>query len=111
MDDIITPETNINPDIAYGIAKYTAGCLGDILEQELGSEFIWGSYSMYDKRDNTHTMISQCIKSIKEKTIFNFTPCEQLWNYLYSEDIGLDFFLNILLKKLFTELFVILILI
>ena len=74
MDDIIMPETNINPDIAYGIAKYTAGCLGDILEQELGSEFIWGSYSMYDKRDNTHTMISQCIKSIKEKTILNFTP-------------------------------------
>ena len=94
IDGIITPETNVNPDIAYGIAKYTAGRLGNILAQELGIEFIWGRiFSVYGKYDNTHTMISQCIKSIKEKTIFHLTPCEQLWNYLYSEDIGLAFFL------------------
>lgn len=89
VSGIVSSDTPVNPDTAYGIAKYTAGKLGSILAKEIGLEFVWGRiFSVYGIHDNPHTMISSCISNLLQKKEFLLTPCEQIWNYLFSEDVG-----------------------
>ena len=90
----LTPLTPINPDIAYGMAKYAAGRLTNLRCKELGIEHIWTRIlSVYGIYDNPSTMISYAINELLAGREPEFTKCEQKWDYLFSEDAGKAFFL------------------
>lgn len=87
VDGIITPETKTNPENGYGMAKL---CAGQMSRQVCGLKkikYIWARIlSVYGPGDQANSMVmSTLIKMLhNEKT--SFTPAEQIWDYLYSED-------------------------
>lgn len=93
-DCVITPETEINPQISYGAAKYAAGYLSRKLCMQYGVVHIWGRiFSVYGKYDNEGTMLSYAIDQfIKGKTA-RFSSAVQMWDYLYEDDAGKIFYL------------------
>lgn len=94
VDGIISPNTPVNPDNAYGIAKYAAGKLSGILCKEIGLKYIWTRiFSVYGIHDKHNTMIMYGIKEFLKERKPSFTKCEQMWDYLYSEDAGRAFYL------------------
>lgn len=84
---VISPNTPINPDIAYGIAKYSAGKLSRLICRDLGIRHIWTRiFSVYGPYDNSNTMIMYAINKFLAKERPSFTKSEQLWDYLYCGD-------------------------
>ena len=84
--------TPVNPDIAYGMAKYAAGRLTNLRCKELGMEHIWVRIlSVYGIYDQPTTMISYAIKENLAGRTPEFTKCEQKWDFLFSEDAGRAF--------------------
>ncbi|WP_291943921.1 NAD-dependent epimerase/dehydratase family protein [Cetobacterium sp.] len=93
-EEKISPETQINPENAYGVAKYSAFKLTQIYAEQLGINHIWARiFSVYGKWDNEGTMIKTTIDKLLNKEETMFTKGEQLWDYLYSEDVGRAFYL------------------
>lgn len=94
MSDAISPDTSVNPDISYGIAKYAAGKLSRIQCLDYGIKHVWTRiFSVYGPYDGKETMIMYTIKSLlnDEKPIF--TKAEQVWDYLYCNDAAKAFYL------------------
>ena len=90
----LNASTPINPDIAYGMAKYAAGRLTNLRCKELGIEHIWVRIlSVYGIYDNPNTMISYAINELLAGREPEFTKCEQKWDYLFCEDAGRAFYL------------------
>lgn len=88
----LSPDTSINPQTGYGIAKYTAGKLSKILAKDLGIKHCWTRIlSVYGPGDNDSTLISSCINSILENKQFDTTEANQIWDYIYSEDCARAF--------------------
>lgn len=93
-DHTITPQTPVNPENAYGIAKYAAGKLSAIYCESVGIINIWiRIFSIYGLYDNPGTMIRYSIEEILQSRQPLFTKCEQKWDYLYSADAGRAFYL------------------
>ncbi len=90
--DKISPDSPVNPQTAYGIAKY-ATC--QLLLQEakrLEIDIAWVRvFSVFGKFDKESTMISQLISNLKKGQRMKLTPCENTWDYLFSEDAGRAF--------------------
>ncbi len=82
----LTPDTPVFPEIGYGMAKLCAGQMSKIRCRELGIRHIWvrilSVYGPYGKAD----MISQTISKMVTGQKAEFTPGEQVWDYLYSGD-------------------------
>jgi nucleoside-diphosphate-sugar epimerase len=90
----LNASTPINPDIAYGMAKYAAGRLTNLRCKEIGLEHIWVRIlSVYGIYDGPNTMISYAIKELLAGKEPEFTKCQQKWDYLFSEDAGKAFYL------------------
>lgn len=88
-DCALNGDTPVNPQSAYGIAKYTAGKLANIKCSSLGLRFCWCRIlSVYGKNDGENTLISYLINSFKQNIAPSLTKCEQVWDYIYSEDIA-----------------------
>lgn len=94
VEGIISPQTECKPENGYGIAKYCAGKMSRIVCEKLGIHHVIGRIvSTYGPRDGDHSMVSIAIESALEGKNPEFTPGEQLWDYLYSEDAGEAFYL------------------
>ena len=88
-DCALNGDMPVNPQSAYGIAKYTAGKLSSILCKSLGLKFCWCRIlSVYGKNDGENTLISYLINSFKQNVPPSLTKCEQTWDYIYSKDIA-----------------------
>lgn len=88
----LTPELPVNPESGYGIAKYTAGKLSSILSKQLGNRFNWMRIlSVYGKNDGENTLISYCIRELKNGRSPELTKCEQIWDYLNCDDAARAF--------------------
>ncbi|MGM9971071.1 MAG: NAD-dependent epimerase/dehydratase family protein [Anaeroplasmataceae bacterium] len=75
--------TLCNPITGYGIAKYAAGKMANILCEQLGLEFNWiRILSVYGEYDNPNTLVSYVKKSVSEGISPLVTPCEQIWDYI-----------------------------
>ncbi len=86
-DEIITENTNIDPNIAYGVGKYTAGKFGKILCEGLNMEFNWARiFSVYGINDGDGTMITSTMNKMINNEPIDFTDATQLWEYTYSTD-------------------------
>lgn len=75
------------PENGYGIAKLCAGQLSRIRCSQLGIRHIWFRIlSVYGKFDGEKTMVMSGIRSMLRGESPEYTPAEQIWDYLYSED-------------------------
>ena len=79
--------TPTNPENGYGIAKLTASSMSRILCRELGIKHVWARIlSVYGEYDGENSMVMSTINKILNGVIPDFTPAEQIWDYMYSED-------------------------
>lgn len=82
----LTPDAPVFPENGYGMAKLCAGQMSRIRCRELGIRHIWvrilSIYGPYGNAD----MISQTLRKVMAGQKAEFTPGEQVWDYLYSED-------------------------
>ena len=84
---MIGPDTQVNPEVAYGIAKYAAGKMAFIECESLQMECIWTrTFSVYGINDNRTTMVMYAIDKLLKGEKPVFTKAEQTWDYLYSKD-------------------------
>jgi nucleoside-diphosphate-sugar epimerase len=94
VNSVIKPDTPVNPDISYGIAKYAAGKLSRFECEILGIEHIWVRvFSVYGINDNNGTLLNSFISKVKQNKPMALTKCEQIWDYLYEDDAGNALFL------------------
>jgi nucleoside-diphosphate-sugar epimerase len=83
----LKPETPVNPQSGYGIAKYAAGKLSRLLCSQLDMEFNWVRIlSVYGPLDGIQTLIMYTIHELQKGRSPEFTRCEQIWDYLYCDD-------------------------
>ena len=82
-------ETPVNPTSGYGIAKYTAGKATALKCKSIGMRHCWARIlSVYGKNDSESSLISYLIKTFKAGEDAQLTKCEQIWDYIYSEDVA-----------------------
>lgn len=85
----LTPGLHVNPESGYGIAKFAAGKLSAMLCKSLGMRQNWVRIlSVYGPNDGENTLISYVIRELKAGRSPELTKCEQIWDYLYSDDAG-----------------------
>ena len=82
-EDVTVP----NPFMMYGAAKLAAYHMGRILAKQIGMQFVWPRiYSVYGVGENSGTLISYLIETLKKGETPQLSPCENMWNFLYIDD-------------------------
>lgn len=90
----LSAETPTFPENGYGIAKLCAGQLSRLRCSQLGIRHIWFRVlSIYGPYDGEQTMVLSGIKKMLSGESAEYTPAEQMWDYLYSKDAGRAFYL------------------
>ena len=91
-DKPLSRETPIRPCTPYGISKYAAERLAEILCASLGLTFVAPRIlSVYGINDSANTLISYVINCYRNNIQPVLTPCEQIWDYLYADDAARAF--------------------
>lgn len=86
-DKNLTVDSLVNPESGYGIAKFAAGKMSNLLCKQLGLQFNWiRVLSVYGPNDADCTLVSYVIKCLKSGISPELTKCEQIWDYIYSDD-------------------------
>lgn len=90
----IDENTPVNPCTPYGICKYTACKLAFEQCKRLDIDCVWTRiFSVYGTYNKKSAMISSCIEKMLKKEETFFTKGEQMWDYMYSKDIGKAFYM------------------
>jgi nucleoside-diphosphate-sugar epimerase len=88
----LRPDTPVDPQSGYGIAKYTAGKLSRLLAVQLGIRHIWFRIlSTFGPFDGKNTLVMQIINELFQGHSPELTKCEQIWDYLYCDDAARAF--------------------
>lgn len=83
----LRPDTPVNPENGYGMAKLCAGLMSRKECGRLGIRHIWTRIlSVYGPGDGMNSMIMSALESMLKGAKTSFTKGEQLWDYLYSGD-------------------------
>lgn len=83
---IYTPD---HPENAYGIIKCRAAKATLDLCEKYGIKHCWPRLvSAYGPYERPTTLISQCLNACLMKQHMNMTKCEQIWDYIYVEDVA-----------------------
>ena len=91
-DKPLNRETPIKPFTAYGVSKYAAGKLSEMLCNSLDLKFVWARIlSIYGINDGSNTLISYVIDCYRNNIQPILTPCGQIWDYLNADDAGRAF--------------------
>lgn len=86
VEGVISPSTPAFPEIGYGIAKLAAGQLTRLLCSQIGVRHIWARiFSVYGP-NNDGSMITSTIEKLLSGETPEFTPAEQMWDFMYSAD-------------------------
>lgn len=94
VEGIISPDTKVHPQIAYGIAKYAAGKLSRKLCDSYRMTHVWARvFSVYGRNDNADTMLDYAIKQFIKGEAAYFSAAAQPWDYLHERDAGKIFYL------------------
>ena len=90
VNGIIKPNTKTNPETVYGIAKLNAGNITRNIANKIEIKHIWARiFSVYGLYDNKNTMImSSIIEMIENNKAPKYTKAEQLWDYIYTQDVA-----------------------
>ncbi len=85
----LSPSLPCKPQNEYGKAKLKAFQSANELCSELGIKFNWCRIiSAYGIGDRSHTMIMQTVAKLDSGCDCDFTPCDQMWDYMNNEDVG-----------------------
>ncbi len=77
------------PENAYGRAKVKAVDKSTRLCEEYGIRCIWPRLlSAYGPFDRPHTLVMSCIDACIKRKPMNLTRCEQVWDYVYVDDVA-----------------------
>jgi nucleoside-diphosphate-sugar epimerase len=94
VDGRISPETPVFPENAYGAAKLAAGQLSRIACAKYGIKHVWARIlSVYGIGDNDFTITVSSLKKMLAGQTAQFTPAEQMWDFLYCDDAARAFYL------------------
>lgn len=90
VEGLISANTPIHPETAYGSAKYCAGNLSRILANQYDIKHIWCRIlSIYGPNDNENSMIMTSIREMMNNNKSpEYTKAEQKWDYLYVDDLA-----------------------
>lgn len=90
VEGIISEKTPSKPESEYGKAKLMAEEKSRELANQYGMKHIWSRiFSVYGPYDRMQTMVMNTIKTMLEKNESPlYTKGEQMWDYLYSEDVA-----------------------
>lgn len=87
VDGVLSPDTAANPETGYGIAKLCAGQMTRLLCEQVGMRHVWTRIlSVYGPHDREETLISTAVLNMLRNNETSFTFCDQIWDYIYSED-------------------------
>ena len=82
----LTPD---HPETSYAVAKCRAYAKGMELCGRYGIKFFWPRLlSAYGPGDKMRTMIMSCLDAAVYKKKIEFTKCEQIWDYIYVDDVA-----------------------
>jgi UDP-glucose 4-epimerase len=85
----IDEKTNTKPTTLYGVSKLATCNLSERLCQELGLRHAWlRLFSSYGPADNSDWLIPYLIRSLLAGQKPSLTYAEQLWDYIYIEDVA-----------------------
>ncbi len=83
----LSPDTPTFPETGYGVAKLCAGQMTKLACEQTGLKHIWARIlSVYGPHDGKNSLISVAIDDMIHNRETSFTPCGQIWDYIYSED-------------------------
>ena len=83
----LLPETPTYPETGYGIAKLCAGQMARLACEQLGLKNVWTRIlSVYGPYDGELSLISVAINDMLNNRETSFSPCDQMWDYVFSED-------------------------
>lgn len=83
----LSPDTPTFPETGYGVAKLCAGQMTRLACEQVGIKHIWTRIlSVYGPHDGINSLISVAIDDMVNNRETFFTPCDQMWDYIYSED-------------------------
>ena len=84
---VLSPNTPTFPETGYGIAKLCAGQITRLACEQADLKHIWTRIlSVYGPHDGKQTLISTAINDMMDNKETSFSPCDQIWDYIYSED-------------------------
>lgn len=87
VEGILSPDTPAFPETGYGIAKLCTGQLTRLACEQLGMRHIWCRVlSVYGPYDRDQTLISYVIMQMMKGEEVELSPCDQMWDYIYSDD-------------------------
>lgn len=87
VEGVLSSNTPAYPETGYGIAKLCAGQMTRLLCEQIGIRHMWTRIlSVYGPYDRKETLISTAITNMLKNADTYFTPCKQVWDYIYSED-------------------------
>ena len=93
-DKPLTPKTSVEPEMPYGMAKLCAGWFSRLECEKKGIKHIWMRItSVYGPCDGPNTLITYMMRQLKYQQDIILTPCEQIWDYLFSKDAARAFYL------------------
>ncbi len=93
-DGKISPQTPCFPENAYGASKLAAGQLSRIACAKYGMRHIWARIlSVYGVGDNSFTITVSSLTKMLDGQVAEFTPAEQMWDFLYCDDAARAFYL------------------
>ena len=93
-DGKLSPETLCFPENAYGVSKLAAGQLSRIACNKYGMRHIWARIlSVYGVGDNSFTITVSSLRKMLDGQVAEFTPAEQMWDFLYCDDAARAFYL------------------
>lgn len=83
----LSPDTPAFPETGYGVAKLCAGQMTELACEQAGLKHIWTRIlSVYGPHDGKQSLISVAINDMMKNKDTSFSPCDQMWDYIYSED-------------------------
>lgn len=90
----LTPQLPTFPQTMYGTAKLSAGYFSRFLCIQKGISHVWVRIaSVYGPCDGPYTLITYIMEQLAHQQDILLTPCEQIWDYLYTEDAAKGFYL------------------
>jgi UDP-glucose 4-epimerase len=76
------------PTTSYGISKLSACHLGAIVANQLDIQFVWVRlFDPYGPKDNPTWFLPYIIKELLKGRSPKITKAEQLWDYIYIDDV------------------------
>ena len=88
----LSDELPKDPKTGFGIAKLAACRLSQLECANLGIRHVWGRIlSCYGPGDNESTMVMSAINAMLRGEKIDFAPAEQIWDYIYVDDLAKAF--------------------